>query len=146
MKKGLILIISILISASFSFAQQKNKKLEEFVVDLSYSNNKLRGELKLFGAYKEDFSSLTFDYYVQMLKKNEVESNKGISDIIKNSDKHLFKANKNAFILAMYSKNLNAVIYDSSNTAFVDSIIELREGNNIPELETLFKKIGFKDK
>lgn len=52
-KRYILLVIIALLIATVSNGQTKvkNTELEEFVTDLSSSNNKLRGKLMLFGPF-----------------------------------------------------------------------------------------------
>ena len=140
----ILLIISMLFIGSSCQAQTKNKELQEFVMDLSSANNKMRGKLKLFGEYKGNLSTMTYNRYLELLKKSETKSNKGISAIIANADEHLFAAKKNSFLIAIYSKELNAVLYDDANTSMTDSIIVLRKNQKAPDLIEFIRKTGFK--
>lgn len=145
MKKGIILlIVSVFFIGSLSQAQPKNKKLQEFVVDLSSVNIKLRGQLNLFGEYKGDLSNLGYERYLQLVKVSENTSSKGVYEIIQKSDKHLFVTNKSSFLIAIYSKELNAVLYDDANTAFTDSVKILNENEKIPDLHEFISKTGYK--
>jgi len=147
MKKGIILlVISILLFGSCGFTQPetKNKKLEEFVIDLSSANVKLRGKLLLFGKFKDDLSTLTYSQYLELLKENETSSNKGVAELIKKADEHIFATKKNSFLIAIYSKELKAVLYDDANSSFVDSIKTLLPNEIIPNLHEFISKSGFK--
>uniref|UniRef100_UPI0032170305 hypothetical protein n=1 Tax=uncultured Draconibacterium sp. TaxID=1573823 RepID=UPI0032170305 len=142
MRKAIFILVVFMLCIGFEFkseAQTNNKKLEEFVIDLSSANNKLRGKLKLIGEYKGDLSALTFNHYIKLLTQNEVYSNKGISAIIEEAEDHLFVAEKKTFHIVIYSKKLNAVLYDNANTAEIDSVIVLQKNQNIPELKDLIE-------
>ena len=108
MKQLIILFIGLWLFSSYGFTQSqtKNKELQEFVIDLSSANTKLKGKLLLFGPYKNDLSSLTYDKYLQLLKENESVSDKGIAEAIRRADQHLFAASKNSFLIAIYSKEI----------------------------------------
>ena len=147
MKKGIILlVISVLLFGSCGYTQPetKNKKLEEFVIDLSSANVKLRGKLLLFGQYKDDLSSLTYIQYLVLLKGNENSSNKGVVELIQKADKHIFATKKNSFLIAIYSKELKAVLYDDANSSFLDSIKTIAPNEKIPNLDEFISKTGFK--
>ncbi|MFA9370987.1 MAG: hypothetical protein ACERIH_04700 [Labilibaculum antarcticum] len=143
-KVFIILICSVLLIGSGCQAQTKNKELEEFVMDLSSANNKLRGKLRLFGEYKGDLSTMTYNRYLELLKKNESKSNEGTTAIIENADKHIFVAKKNSFLIAIYSKELNAVLYDDANTTMTDSIVILQKNQKVPDLTEFISKTEFK--
>lgn len=145
MKQAVILFIGLwlLCGCSFAQSQTKNKELQEFVIDLSSSNTKLKGKLLLFGPYKNDLSSLTYDKYLQLLKENESVSDKGIAEEIRRADQHLFAASKNSFLIAIYSKELKAVLYDDANSAFVDSVKSIENGEKFPNLNEFVSKSGF---
>lgn len=144
MRKGTILLfVSVLLFGSCTNSQTKNKKLEEFVMDLPSANVKLRGQLKLFGKYKGDLSTLTYEHYLVLLKENESASNTGLSQIIKDADKHVFVAKDNSFLIAIYSDELKAILYDDANTPFTDSILVIQKNTKIPDLNDFIKKSGF---
>lgn len=130
----ILLIISVLFIGESCQAQAKNKKLEEFVMDFSSANNKLRGKLNLLGEYRGDLSTLTYECYIELLQKSETKSNEGITAIIANADKHLFAAKKNSFLITIYSTELNAVLFDDANTFLTDSIVVLSKNQVVPEL------------
>lgn len=145
MKQIIILCIGVWLFCSYGFAQSqtKNKELQEFVIDLSSANTKLKGKLLLFGPFKNDLSSLTYDKYLQLLKENESVSDKGIVEAIRKADQHLFAANKNSFLIAIYSKELKAVLYDDANSAFIDSVKPIESDGKIPNLNEFVSKSGF---
>ena len=124
-------------------SQLKNKKLQEFSTALSSANIKLRGKLLLIGEYKGDLSKLTYDNYLKLLKENENTSNKGVVELIQGSEKHVFAAKNNSFLIAIYSKRLNAVLYDDSNTSFTDSIHVLSANEKVPDLSEFIHRTGF---
>ena len=147
MKKGFFLLIigmCLFCSDSYSQHHEKNKKLEEFVIDLSSANVKLRGKLSLFGQYKDDLSSLTYDRYLELLKENEKTSNKGVVELIQKADQHIFATKRNSFLIAIYSKELKAVLYDDASSSFTDSIKTLAPNEKIPNLYEFISKTGFK--
>ena len=141
-KRYILLVIVTLLIATVSKGQTKvkNKELEEFVTDLSSSNNKLRGKLMLFGPFKDDLSNLTYEQYLQFLKENESVSDKGLSESIRRADQHLFISKKNSFLIAIYSQELNAVLYDDSNSAHTDSIKQLKANEAVPNLKEFISK------
>lgn len=145
MKQAVILFIGLWLLCGCSFAQSqlKNKELQEFVIDLSSANTKLKGKLLLFGQYKNDLSTLTFDRYLQLLKENESVSDKGIAEAIRNADQHLFTSSKNTFSIAIYSKELNAIVYDDANSAFIDSVKPIENEEKLPSLNEFVSKSRF---
>jgi hypothetical protein len=144
MKKKSIIILIALFICSLSQAQNQNKKLEELAMDLSSINVQVRGDVSLFGKYKGDLSNFTYEAYLDVLKKMEKSSNKGISSTIQQAEKHYFSSKKNSFIIAIYSKKLKAIIVDDANTAFPDSVKVLRENEKIPDLKSFCVKWGYK--
>ena len=98
----------------------------------------------LFGEYKGDLSKLTYNNYLKLLKESQSSSNKGIIAIIQGADKHIFGVKNNSFLIAIYSKHLNVVLYDDANTAFTDSIMILNKNEKIPDLKEFIRKTGFK--
>jgi len=145
MKQLIILFIGLWLFSFYGFTQSqtKSKELQEFVIDLSSSNTKLKGKLLLFGPYKNDLSSLTYDKYLQLLKENESVSDKGIAEAIRKADQHLFTAGKNTFSIAIYSKELNAIVYDDANSAFIDSVKPIENGEKLPSLNEFVSKLRF---
>lgn len=141
MKKIFLFTICFFLSFSIGIAQIGSKKLQEFAQDLSSINIKVRGQLILFGKYKNDLSSLTYESYIETLKKSELVSNKGIAETINLAEKKYFKSMSKTFIIAIYSKNFNAVICDDANTAFIDYIKVLSPSEKIPELKNLLNNI-----
>jgi len=144
MKKGFIIsLICINALSLYVYSQSKNKELQEFVVDLSSANVSLRGKLLLVGEYKDDLSNMTYNNYLEQLKKNETRSNKGVAEYIRKAVKHIFATKKNSFLIAIYSKQLNAVLYDDANTALVDSVKVLLKNEKVPDLIDFISKTGF---
>jgi hypothetical protein len=134
MKKKLLIILFALLFGLYCQAQTASKQLEEFAMDLPFANSKLRGELMLFGDYKGDLTSLTYKNYLILLKRNEASSERGVAEIIKAAENHIFATKRNSFLIAIYSKKLNAVMYDDANTAFTDSIKVLQYNEKIPDV------------
>ncbi len=139
MRNVFLLTVIVLISVSMCSAQNISKDLYEFALDFSSINVKVRGELILFGKYKNDLSLLTYDSYIEKLKKSEMKSNKGISETINEAEKKYFQSKSKTFIVVIYSKRLNAIICDDANTAFVDSIKILNPNERIPDLRSFIK-------
>ncbi len=139
MRNVFLLTVIVLISVSMCSAQNISKDLYEFALDFSSINVKVRGELILFGKYKNDLSLLTYDSYIEKLKKSEMKSNKGISETINEAEKKYFQSKSKTFIVVIYSKKLNAIICDDANTAFVDSIKILNPNERIPDLRSFIK-------
>lgn len=96
--------------------------------------------LMLFGEYKGDLSNLTYDKYLSSLKQNEEFSTKNVTETVQQSDQHYFKAKKNTFLIVIYSKKLNAVIFDNAGTAFCDSIKVLKNNEPVPDLSIFIVK------
>jgi len=143
MNRKILLILVALIIGTFCQAQTATKQLQEFALDLTSANIKLRGELKLFGQYQGDLSSLKYNNYLELLKKNESSSGKGVVELIQGAEKHIFATKKNSFLIAIYSKRLNAVLYDDSSTAFTDSVKVLKYNEKVPDLAEFIRKSGF---
>ena len=114
-------------------------------MDLPSANIKLRGELMMFGQYKGDLSSLKYNSYLELLKKNERRSGKGVVELIRGAENYVFVAKKNSFLIAIYSKRLNVVLYDASNTAFTDSVKVLKYNEIVPDLAEFISKSGFRE-
>lgn len=137
--KKVFLILFVVFSVTLSYAQTQSKELQSFIADLSSSNVKLRGELVLFGKYKGDLSTLTYEAYYEALKSSIKKSNKDVADLVNESDKRYFIATRNSFTIVLYNKKMNAVICDNASTAFVDSVLVIKDKENIPELKTLIR-------
>lgn len=140
----ILLVIGLFLMGSHCQDHAINKKLQEFVIDLSSVNVKLRGKLNLFGEYKGELSKLSYDSYLLLLKESENTSGKGVAEILQKADKHLFVANQGSFLIAIYSKQLNIVLYDDANTAFTDSIKVLNEHEEIPDLGEFISKTTYR--
>ncbi len=136
MKKVFLILF---VSVTLSYAQAQSTVLQGFIADLSSSNVKLRGELVLFGKYKGDLSTLTYEAYYEALKLSVKKSNKDVADLVNKSDKRYFIATRNSFTIVLYNKKMNAVICDNASTAFVDSVLVIKDKENIPELKTLIR-------
>lgn len=143
-KRFILLVVSILFIGLCVQSQTKNKNLNEFVTDLASMNVKLRGQLMLFGEYKDDMSTLTYSRYLEYLKKITTKSNKEVAELIKCAEKHIFAVKKNSFLIAIYSKKLNVVLYDDANTTVTDSIMVLPKNASPPDLIEFIKKTGYK--
>ena len=146
MKKSIYLIFASLLV--FGFCNQthtpSNQNIDEFLADLSYANSHLRGDLYLF-EFEDDLSPLSYNHYLELLKENETknESTKGITAIIQKSEKHLFATKKNSFLIAIYSKELNAILYDDAITSGIDSVHLLNSNKQAPDLIQFVSKAGF---
>ena len=139
--KILLLVAGLLIVFSSCKAQDVNKDLNEFAIDLASSNIKLRGSLLLIGEYTDNLSTLTFERYCFLLKQHETPSTKGVSKVIKEANNHFFRSNTSSFQVVLYIKRFNAVIFDDANTFGIDSIKILRSNEEVPDLiEFICKK------
>lgn len=142
MKNYIKLLITLIFITCTATAQNKN--LEKFRTDLTSANRIARGSMKLDMSYNGDLTKLTYKSYLLFLEKNETPSTKGVTQIIKDANQYLFRTSKNSFLIALYSKNLNAVLFDDANTAFVDSVLVLRKGQAVPDLKDFIKNTDFK--
>lgn len=141
MKRNLALLsIAVVLILSSCTAQKINKQLQGFSENFSTANSHLLGHLMLFGDYKGDLSNLTYDKYLSSLKQNEEFSTKNVTETVQQSDQHYFKAKKNTFLIVIYSKKLNAVIFDNAGTAFCDSIKVLKNNEPVPDLSIFIVK------
>jgi hypothetical protein len=138
-----IIFFALFFAGNLCQAQTYNKKLTEFVFDLTSSNIKLRGQLMQIGEFKGDLSNLTYEKYLTLLKASEKSSNRGITEIIRSADKYLFATKKNSFLIALYSKELSVVLYDDANTSKTDSVKPLFKDEKIPDLKEFVRKSGF---
>ncbi len=139
MKKTLLLIIVLILSGCSGTSNIEKKITQEFLSDLASENNRLEADLYL-DVFNGDLSSLTYDYYLTYITKNEAPSAKGFSSIVKLADYHFFKAQKEKFILALLFNNESIIICDDSHTAFVDSFSIIVDKTKIPELSNFAKK------
>ena len=142
MKRKLLLSLGILLAILISFAQTPIKELQEFAQDLATANMHLRGNLMLYGRYKNNLSTLNYKSYLNLLKKTETISNKGITTEIQKSVKRYFASNDTTFYLVLYIKKYNAVIYDNAYKSTIDSIKLLKPNESIPDLSTFPRKIN----
>jgi len=138
-------ITSLLIAVGFltlpaCHTTQVNADLQKFAQNFSTANVHLYGHLLLFGEYKGDLSALTYDQYLPLLKQNEQVSTQGVAEIVKKSNDHYFTVDKKTFMIVIYIKKWNAVIYDDASTAFCDSIKVLNKSEPIPKLENFIRK------
>jgi hypothetical protein len=129
-----------LFSITICFAQKSSKELQEFAQDLSSANIKLRGDLMLFGQFKDNLSTLTYEDYLVLIKKSEKKSNKNITKTIKKADGHYFTTTTSTFYIVIYCKEFNAIIYDDANTAFIDSVKVLNATDGVPDLKSFVNK------
>ena len=144
MKKGIILhIVSFLFFSLCVQSQPKNKHLQKFATAIAASNTIILGDLRV-DIETHDISKLTYDRYIELLKENANRSTKKVIKIIEQSDKHLFAVKCNSFLIAIYSKRLNAVLYDDANTASkTDSVHILTKNDKIPDLNEFVRRTGF---
>jgi len=138
MKKSFYLLLTSVFL--FGFCNQAHltnqKTTDEFLADLTYANSSLRGDLILFD-YEDDLSSLTYEHYLELLKKNESKnkSTEGITEVIQQADKHLFATKKNSFLIAIYSKKLSLILYDDAISDGIDSVLFINGNMEIPDLK-----------
>lgn len=117
----------------------EKKIAQELLSDLASENNRLESDLFL-DVFNGDLSSLTYDYYLTYITKNEAPSAKGFSVIVKSADYHFFRAQREKFILALLYKDEKVMICDDSHTAFIDSCFPNVDKTKIPELADFAKK------
>ena len=112
----------------------------DFFSDLGSENNRIEGDLSL-DYFNDDLTSLTYDYYLTYITKNEAPSAKGLSKLIKQADYHYFTTGKEYFIIALYYRESNTIICDNSNTAFLDSVKTYNVNDSIPDLSFIANKL-----
>lgn len=139
MKKALLIIIVLILGGCTGTSTSEKKITQEFLSDLASENNRLEADLYL-DVFNGDLSTLTYDYYLTYITKNEAPSAKGFSAIVKSADYHFFRAQKEKFILALLYKDEKKLICDDSHTAFVDSCLPIINKIKIPELSDFAKK------
>lgn len=138
MKMKIFILITLLI---LSCRSDQDKRLnQDFLSDFASENNRIAGDLYL-DYFNEDLSSLTYDYYLTFITKNEAPSARGYSILVKNADYHYFKARRESFVIALYYKKERSIICDNSNTAFLDSLKTFLENDTIPELSEFSSKL-----
>lgn len=120
-------------------AQKINNHLQKFSEQLSTANVHLFGHLMLFGEYKGNLSTLSYEKYLILLKENELYSTKNVAKTVQQADQHLFIAKDSTFYIVVYSKKLNAVVFDNASTSFCDSIKVLQKDEVVPELSTFIR-------
>ncbi len=138
--KTIILLITTIFSGCTFYSSIDNKLDQDFLTDFASENYRIAGDLYL-DYYNENLSTLSYDYYLTFISKNEAPSAKGFSKIVKNADYHYFKTQKNCFLLALYYKKENMIICDNSNTAFLDSVKTYSSKDTIPELSQFSLKL-----
>jgi len=144
MKKRILLLIVSIFSLSICVqSQPENKQLQKFKTALVASNTIILGDLQ--GEIEtKDISKLTYDRYMELLKKDRNRLTKMVMKIIKRSNKHLFAVKNNSFLIAIYSKRLNAVLYDDADTTIkTDSVHVLSKNEKIPDLNEFIHRTRF---
>jgi hypothetical protein len=139
MKKTIHISIFLVLIFSSCQTQKINSHLQKFSQQLSTANVHLLGHLMLFGDYKGNLSTLTYDKYLILLNENELYSTKNIANTVQSSDQHLFKAKDSTFYVVIYSKEMNAVVFDDASTSFCDSIKVLKNYEVVPELSKFIR-------
>jgi len=142
MKFIIIFLTAFLISGCTYSTKHDNQLDQNYLSDLASENNRIAGDLYL-DVFNEDLSNLTYDYYLTFITKNEAPSAKGFSTLVKNADYHYFKTQKESFIIVLFYKNENTIIYDNSNTSFLDSVKTYGANDTIPELSQFAAKFLF---
>ena len=140
MKKPFLLFIVTVVLLSSCQAQKINSHLQKFSQQFATANMHLLGHLMLFGDYKGNLSTLTYEKYLILLKENELYSTKDVAKTVQQSDQHLFIAKDSTFYVVIYSKRMNAVVCDDANTSFCDSIKILQQNEVVPELKTFIRE------
>ncbi|BBE16299.1 hypothetical protein AQPE_0436 [Aquipluma nitroreducens] len=130
-------------SGSVLQAQTRYQKPDDFIFDLGSSNNKLKGNLLLSGIYKDDLTQLTYEKYLIALKESEKSSNQGLAEVIRKADQHFFTTKEKSFLIAIYSKEFNLVLFDDAVSQKTDSVVHLPKGGTIPDLSEFAKKSKF---
>lgn len=139
MKKVMIILIAIIIGGCATSPKVEKKITQDFLSDLASENNRLEADLYL-DVFNGDLTSLTYDYYLTYITKNEAPSAKGFSAIVKLADYHYFRPQKEKFVLVLFYEEEKMIICDDSHTAFVDSCLPNIDITNIPELSDFAKK------
>ncbi len=144
MNKGIILLIIVaLFNCNVSQGKDKNKRLNEFAVDLTSANIKLRGLFRLSSEFEGDLSTLNYNRYLEALRNNETKSDRGISRKVRKANHHVFAVKNNSFLIAIYSKRLKAVLYDDANTTKLDSVKILSRKEPVPDLLKFISETDF---
>lgn len=144
MKKSILLFILSLLSFSICVqSQPENKQLQRFKTALAATNTIILGDLNC-EEETQDISKLTYQKYIGLLKENPNRSSKMLVRIIQRSEEHLFAVKNNSFLIAIYSKRLNAVLYDDADTAIkTDSVHVLSKNEKIPDLNEFISRTEF---
>lgn len=136
-------MISILLFGCFGRTEQQNKKLAEFKMDLSSANSSLQRTLLLFGGFNDDLSVLTYERYIEEFIKNETSSYNGVGKMFKDANQYLFAAKKKSFLIAIYSEELGAMLYDDSSSRGIDSVIIINNFDRIPDINEFISESGY---
>jgi hypothetical protein len=144
MTKTYLLILGVFVFCStISLAQTSGQQPDATLLQIGFSNHKLKGQLSLSENYRNDLTSLTYDAYLKALKENEKSSNQGLAETVRKVDQHYFATKKTSFLIAIYSKEFNMILFDDASGPRTDSVVVLRPGDKVPDLEAFAKKAKF---
>jgi hypothetical protein len=142
MKTGSVNWIFVFVMASCGFVQEINKIDDHFFSDLRMEDRRVAAEMRLevFGG---NLDTLTYDYFVSYLERNEASSAKGLARAIKKADTHFFKTRKDAFLMLLYFKDARTIVGDNSWTSRLDTVIRLNDTDSIPSLAHIADHMRF---
>jgi hypothetical protein len=115
---------------------------DHFYSDLSSENNRVAAVLYL-DEFNENLDSLTYDFYMAYMSKHETPSAKGLARKIQKANEYYFKTKKNALLILLYYKEAGKIVGDISQTAFIDTLIQLNQKDTVPSLRELAGKMRF---
>lgn len=132
------LLLTLLVFTSSCITRNADEKaLQSFCNAFSSVNVKVRGEYALF--VDENLSGLNYETYIGKVDAEEKASGKDVAEIVKSAEKRYFEPRPNTFVIVIYSKQMNAVICDDANTAFIDSVRVLKKHEPVPDLKSFVK-------
>jgi hypothetical protein len=142
MKTSALTWFIVLTVASCGSVQQINKIDDHFYSDLASENNRIAGTL-YFDVFSKNLDTLSYEYYVSYLEKNEAPSAKGLGQIVRKANNHYFETRKAAFLVLLYYKDARRIVGDNSGTAFIDTVIQLNPSDSIPSLRKIASRMRF---
>lgn len=128
---------AIFISVILSGCCYKTIVNDEFISTFSSENRRIAGKLYL-DVFNGNLDTLTYDYYINYLQNNEVNSSVGITNKIRKADMHYFEPSDTNFVIILYYGRENTVLGDISNTFPLDTIYQT---HGTPNLESLADKL-----
>jgi hypothetical protein len=108
---------------------------DDFLNDLASEDNKLASELYL-DYFNGNLDTLTYDYYIGYLEKNEAPSAEGLAKTIQCADEKYLLADSSYFILVLHFSDKRTFIGDDSRTQVsVDSVYTYSPEGALPSVQ-----------